>query len=376
MFTWTYRKEVVTRIILITMVLVNAVVPTVARANSASEVENNGSAKLIPPSSVPPVQPKIYYEPEETTLSNLQFSSDETEDTNIPQKDIVEFSIFASQGELSANGLITINVRLRNNGDTTVKDLSYFDKLKDIGSFQSSTDKHIEFNTITNTVIFTLESLAVDEEILFTYDVKANNFGTNSISIHTADIEYTYEGEEKSASASMAIAENSPFVNSDSRILLPDQAGDGWSSSGQVSLYMGDGALTQDAVVVVEPEKLPGEGPELQFNLDVLQTASQTKTSDGEIKEQDAKLLKETKVAFEEPVYLEINFDDVIDLSDIPADQEPYVATFDEGSGVWVKVPIVTENAETNSVVVEAAHFSTWGAGLGNSLPKNGANVL
>jgi len=63
-------------------------------------------------------------------------------------------------------------------------------------------------------------------------------------------------------------------------------------------------------------------------------------------------------------------------LKNIPAGQEPYVATYDEINEIWVKVPILEQDAEKNSVTVMAAHFSTWGAGLGSSLPQNGANVL
>src|SRR5690606_2625677 len=95
-----------------------------------------------------------------------------------------------------------------------------------------------------------------------------------------------------------------------------------------------------------------------------------------DLREQDLNLLNTIEPRFAKPAYLEVNLDGYIDLTNIPAGMEPYVATFDEENNIWVKVPIIEENIDTNSVVVAAAHFSTWGVGLGDSLPQNGANVL
>ena len=40
------------------------------------------------------------------------------------------------------------------------------------------------------------------------------------------------------------------------------------------------------------------------------------------------------------------------------------------------KVPIAATDYAANSLTVETTHFSTWGAGLGTSMPQNGAGAL
>lgn len=376
MFAWTYRKEVFLRALLIIVVLFNAVVPAAAMAQS-SQIESVSESEPVSPSTTPPIQSKVYYSPEEAHATSLDFSPNLAEEVPpAPQKDVVEFSIFATTGELDADRVLTINVRLRNTADFNVLNLHYFDNLQDLGDFIASNEKSVEFDAATNTVNFITGKLEPGEIISFSYDVKVNTTGTNIISIHNANIEYEYVGTTRSSTASMGYAKNSSLVDASTQILVPDQSEDGWNSSGRISLYLNAEVLPVDAVVAIKETKRAGEGPELQFSLDLLQTATNRSSADGTLTEQNVGLLTMTEIQFDSPAYLEINLDGVIDLKNVPAGQEPYVATYDETHDIWVKVPIVSENVQANSVTVEAAHFSSWGAGLGNSLPQNGANVL
>ena len=127
MFAWTYRKEVLTRIVLIFMVLVNTAVPTVAAlANSMNMGKETAAKELVLPPSTPPVQPKVYYTPDEDQSNILNFSPDYSEELpSAPEKDVVEFSVFASKGELAADRVLTLNVKVRNTAQFAVMDLNY-----------------------------------------------------------------------------------------------------------------------------------------------------------------------------------------------------------------------------------------------------------
>src|SRR5690606_11656340 len=173
-----------------------------------------------------------------------------------------------------------------------------------------------------------------------------------------AEIEYELNGEILAKTASLAIADNNPLIDSDAAILVPYQTKDGWESTGRYSLYLGEEVLRENSVVVITSTEFPGSGPDLQFKVEFIQISEPTFIGD-DLREQDLNPLNKFEPEFESPAYLEVNLDGYIDLTNIPAGKEAYVATFDEEHNVWVKVPILEEDIDTNSIVVAAAHFST-----------------
>ncbi len=140
---------------------------------------------------------------------------------------------------------------------------------------------------------------------------------------------------------------------------------------------MDQNTVDPNSTLMASPSTISKNGPPLQFKLDVVKSNSPfNKDSQGKLAPQAINLGQVTNTPFKHPAFLEINLDGYADLKHIPAGYEPYVATYDDTNQVWVKVPILAMDASANKVTVQANHFSTWGAGLGNSLPQDGANVL
>ncbi|MBI5953670.1 MAG: hypothetical protein HY865_18605 [Chloroflexi bacterium] len=369
------KAELFVRVILTIIVLFNAIIPIPAMAKPFASVETLTSQPEGESTPLPDAEP-VYYQPSVPIPNPSRFSPQADEKKpETPEKDAVEFSISTSKGEVGGNRSIVVNVAIRNNSETQIDNLAYYDKLEAGLGFDSSSDKRVVYKTAGNAVSYKVGSLAAGEEVVFSYTLKVKNKKAGKLSIHNAEIEYELDGEMHAQTASLGFADSSAVVDADALIVVPDQAGDGWGTAGRYSLYLGEEVLSQEAVVSITPADVSEAGPELQFDLELIQTTDPS-TSGGELREQDVTLGSVVETDFESPAYLEINLDGVADLEKIPAGQEPYVATYDEEHDIWVKVPIVETDPATNSVTVEAAHFSTWGAGLGNSLPQNGANVL
>ncbi|MFN8414081.1 MAG: LamG-like jellyroll fold domain-containing protein, partial [Anaerolineales bacterium] len=372
------KTEFVARILLTIMVLLNAAVPVTALAKPADITSDLTSSELNTPLTELPKQQSIQYQPNQTLPVPNRFSPNPDEPQPVtPEKDPIEFSISAAHGEISTNRTVTVKVSVRNNSLETINNLTYYDKLETGLDFGTSPDPSVNYNFLTGTVSNSAGSLNPGEEVNFSYTFDVTDNFAGKLAIHNGEIEYDLlNGETHAQTTSLGFADSSPLIDSNALIIVPDQTGDGWDSAGRYSLYMGPDVLTQEAVVSITPADIPGNSPDLQFNLNLIETTTPTSALGGDLNEQDLTLKKEVETNFNKPAYLEINLDGIADLNNLPGGMEPYVATYDETSKVWVKVPIVNQNADTNSVTVPAAHFSTWGAGLGNSLPQNGANVL
>lgn len=150
----------------------------------------------------------------------------------------------------------------------------------------------------------------------------------------------------------------------------------GWNQLGRFAVYMTGDTLDPDSMLMATPANIPRNGPALLFNLDVAKTSTLNMDNQGNLTSQTISLGNIANVPFKRPAFLEINLDGYVDLNHIPAGQEVYVVTYDKKNKIWVKVPILALDRKQNRVTVQANHFSTWGAGLGNSLPQNGANIL
>jgi RHS repeat-associated protein len=369
------RMEVIFRVALTTIVLFNALAPAAALAKPAQPEAD--AAEAIESVEHLPAQEAVQYEPgiafPDPTRTSPQ--ADEPE-SDKPEKDLVEFNISTSKGEIGSNRSITINVVVRNTSESQITDLTYYDKLEKGLDYSPAAGQQAKYNAITRTLTYKVDSLNAGEEIDFSYTLQVKNKKSNKLSIHNAEIEYELDGETLAQSSSLGFADGSAIVESDALIIVPDQAGDGWETADRYSLYLGEEVLSQEAVVSITPTEIPGEGPDLQFELELIQTTAPTTAIGGALQEQDINLSKQVETDFDAPAYLELNLDGIVDLENIPAGQQPYVATYNETYEVWVKVPIIEENAAENTVTVETEHFSTWGVGLGSSLPQNGPNVL
>jgi RHS repeat-associated protein len=371
-----YGFETFARLLLTIIVLLNAVIPTTAFAMPPNSEHPSAQQVAETNNSLPSGEP-VYYHPSVSIPNPTRFTPQADEASpSAPEKDPVEFSISTSKGEVDSSRTVTINVLIRNHSGATLDNFAYHDKLEDGLGFDASTDELVEYKVSTDTISYEIDSLAAGDEVVFSYTLNIQNNKSGKLSIHNAEIEYDLRGETQTQTASLGFADGSALVDADALIVLPDQSGDGWESAGRYSLYLGDEVLSDEAVVAITPADLSDNGPQLQFNLELIQTTTPATGINSELTEQDISLTQNIESAFDAPAYLEINLDGVADLTDLPAGREPYVATYDEENNVWVKIPIVDEDFSANSVTVAAAHFSTWGAGLVDSLPKNGVNVL
>jgi hypothetical protein len=151
----------------------------------------------------------------------------------------------------------------------------------------------------------------------------------------------------------------------------------------QVSAYFTASSVVENSIISFNKKENP-KGPEYKFDLNVweaeeiqgIKLKKKDTTGEFSLPEQAVEFSQKRTKDFNAPVYLEISFDDIANLRSVSEGQTPYVATYNPELDIWIKVPILEINYETNSVFVKAMHFSTWGAGLGESLPQNGAQVL
>jgi hypothetical protein len=365
--------NIVVRTTLTAVVLANALMPTVALAKpeirEAETVEAPATKDLSD-------QPSEIYQPPLNTESPINASSDADDpEPKRPSKDPVEFHVSTSREKTGDNRTITVNVVVRNRSGDGILAIGYYDKLNDGVEYGSSADPDVKYDSATGTITYTADSLGNGEELNFSYSLRVNHIA-GKLAIYNAELEYELNGEMIAQTASFGHAAPDGFVEPDSLIVVPDQAGDGWASAGRYSLYLGGEVIPRNVMASITPAEHRENGPALQFDLELIQTAAPATASDGGLMEQEISLIEVVETQFTKPAYLEIDLDGYLDLENIPAGQEAYVATYDDTLGIWVKVPIVETDPVFNSVTVAAAHFSTWGVGLGSSLPQNGANVL
>ncbi|NTW08443.1 MAG: hypothetical protein HGA28_02610, partial [Anaerolineaceae bacterium] len=222
-----------------------------------------------------------------------------------------------------------------------------------------------------------IKSIPAGKEFSFSYDLKIIELNKNNnkgeLWLHSAEVRETKGSFYLTAQTAFAVGTGLQESGISLAALRPDG---GWHALGKTEVFISPGETAQNVVLVETPKKNPGNGPPVQFTLSKVQTSAFSKNNSGELVEQRASIGSTTDEKFKAPAIIKIKMDDVVDLEKLPAGKEPYVATYDEAAKVWVKIPIQSTDYEANSVSVEAFHFSTWGAGLGDSLPQNGTGAF
>ena len=366
--------ETAIRVSLIVLILFNALVPTAALAKSAYEATSNSGTET---SRTLPQQKSLFYNAPQLSYPDQTSPDPDEPPSPVPGKELVEFSIVADPAIVPTNGLITFTVTIRNNSEQPLTGLTFTDALETGLEYSPDSSSPVSYDATRREILLSLQSLGAGQEVSFHYSTVMTSTKRNSIQgkvwLHSVDLNANGNSIKLKAVASLGV--EVPDTTAQSEITtIPAKSG--WNALGRLNVHMNEDSIGQNAVIVSSPTKLAGRGPELQFNLDIYETSTLATDATGEFNEQTTTLQEPVAGLFNTPSYLEINLDDYIDLRSIPAGQEPYVATYDETNQIWVKVPILEQNIQNNSVIVEAAHFSTWGAGLGSSLPQNGANVL
>lgn len=378
MFARKPRTEIAIRVVLIVTILLNAVGPTLVLAETEKEPVMQPADKTSSesPRALSEQSPKFFEPP---IISYPQQSSPEKDEpaSPIPPKDQVEFTLTTEPAIIPANGQIQFSVFIRNNSDQALTNLVFTDQLETGLEYVQGAADQVTYDERGRVVRADIDKLPTGEELKFSYSVNITNSRRTSLNskIWLHDVELQSSDHTLRLRANAVIGAGISVAGSQSEIAVLQSNG-GWNDLGRIKLHMEKNNVGVNALVISTPTRLSQKGPELQFNLDVFRTSPVIADSSGNFNEQEISIAGENRNAFKKPAFIEINLDEYIDLKDIPAGQEPYVATYDEENKIWVKVPILEQDIERNSVTVEAAHFSTWGAGLGSSLPQNGANVL
>ncbi len=368
------RMEIAIRVVLITVIVFNALVPTAALASAGGGSDKEAEQAL--PRALPEQKP-VFYDPPQITYPQQTSPEPGKMKSPVPPKEQIEFTLTAEPGIVPANGLVRLQVNLRNYSRRELDSLVFTDALEAGLEYNPDAQSPVSYDAKKREVTYNLGTLGIGEEVSFSYSLTVTSSKRTAIKgkvwLHSAELTSSESHVNLKASVALGYGLSAAKAGSE---LVPLKPEGGWNDLGRVAVHMAKESVGANALVMSSPTKITGKGPALQFNLEVFETSSLAVDAASEFNEQTINLKKETKEKFKTPAFLEINLDGYIDLKNVPAGQEPYVATYDEEYKIWVKVPIVESDPENNSVTVQAAHFSTWGAGLGSSLPQNGANVL
>lgn len=361
MFAFKPWTVTIIRSLLIAAILFNAVVPTaaLAKAGQPADTKSAGDSGLNSPRSVPEQKP-LYFDPPSIPQSRRTSPEPDKPKSPVPVKDQVEFKLIAEPAIIPANGLVKFTVSVRNNSEQRLTGLAFIDQLEAGLDYSPDSASPIFYDTNTKEVTRNIESLASGEEILFSYSLIVTPTKKNEINgkiwLHNAELNSSES--HLSLKTSTAIGVGLPMAEAQSEFAAFQPNG-GWNAMKRVNVYMEKENAGKNALVILSPTKITGKGPDLQFNLDVFETSTYVTDALGGLNEQTLSLKEKSKSLFKKPVYLEINLNDYVDLQNIPAGQEPYVVTYDETYKIWVKVPILEQNIESNTVTVAATHFST-----------------
>ena len=287
---------------------------------------------------------------------------------------------------LAANGQIALKVFIRNNSGQEVDNLIFTDPLEPGLTYIPNNPSSLPFDSNKQQISLAIPKLLSGQQLTFSYVLQVaaskNDEVHGKLWLHVVQLDSAQSGSVLPNQGNIHLKAHMPFGNglsvgnnkSAMAALNPDG---GWNQLGRFSIYMDQNTIDPNSALMASPTTVSIKGPELQFKLDVVKSnGSLSKDSQGKLAPQTISLGQISNTPFKHPAFMEINLDGYADLKHIPAGQAVYVATYDETNQVWVKVPILATDADANKVTVQADHFSTWGAGLGNSLPQDGANVL
>ena len=385
------RRQIIVdaiRLFIALLMLANAFTPSVTVAALATTGKEKASSLMqISPSIVQPVPTHVKFQPPTTIKRPTRF--DPTPDkasSPVPPKSPIEFTLSADLSILEANGQITLKVFIRNNSGREVDNLIFTDPLEPGLTYIPNIPATLPFNSNTQQISLPIPKLLSGQQLAFSYVLQVaaskNNDVNGKLWLHVVQLDSAQSGSVLPSQGNIHLKAHAPFgnglsVGNNKSAIAAFNPDGGWNQLGRFSIYMDQDTIDPNSTLMASPTTVSKNGPPLQFKLDVVKSNSPfTKDSQGKLTPQSISLGQISNTPFKHPAFMDIDLDGYADLKHIPAGYEPYVATYDDTNQVWVKVPILTMDRDANKVTVQADHFSTWGAGLGSSLPQNGANVL
>ena len=360
-------SEVVVRLCITLVLLSNALAPTLGTANAQSAQPADDGKGNEP--RILPAQPQVKYDPPPIHQPSRFDPTPDEVPSPVPPKAEIEFSLSADPSVADASGLVTLTIFIANHSDHELSGLVFGDTLENGLEYVSSSSKQLSFDPQKHELGLEIGDLGAGAEFRFSYVLRLSSSKRAGLWLHQVELD--------SSAGNLHLKANAPFGGGTSKAALAvfDPAG-GWNAVGRFGIFMAKGAIGPDSILSATPVENPGKGPALQFKLDVLQSGKLSRDAQGKPTERALTPGRALAAAFKQSAFLEINLDGYVNLKNIPSGKRAYVATYDDEHEIWIQVPILETDLESNTVFVQADHFSTWGAGLGASLPQNGANVL
>ena len=291
------------------------------------------------------------------------------------QGEPVDLHLFATPGQIAYDGFVTFSAIVNNDSAEILNNLVFVDELETGFAFLPEVNQTVSFDVSTNTINFEITELAPGEQVAFNYTLQVtapSSSAKGEVWVHIAEVNSKDAAVALKASAELWVGQ--PALQSNIEVARLDKDG-GWAETQNASIYIEPNALQQDAIAVISPVAV-ASGPDMQFQVELYETENAVDGDYDGLAEQQLAVTDEVSDELAIPAFMEVEFDALGDLDNLPGGKEPFVTTYIPELDVWVKMPPTLVDYENNTVTVETDHFSTWGAGIGDSLPQNGANVL
>jgi RHS repeat-associated protein/uncharacterized repeat protein (TIGR01451 family) len=438
MFAFKPWAEIVTRVLLITVVIFNALIPTTAIAMSVTKEDEVNSNSVLPtdpqgvkgsdaklsasslrsptffqgstpvPTPTETLTETLTPEPSSTatvTMENTLTTIVETptssptlegtptaSGTPIPtQTSIVPSTLptlslefLANPNQAKAGDHVTFTLTITNKGTLPVTGLLFSDTLPEgFNEFQSD-DKGFNFDATTRELTWKQDVLDPAQQLLpggslaLMYTVLIESQVKDAQIVDTASVSADGIKEALSTQATLIL-----LGSESSWTTLDTTGGDALSVDGRIKLSLPARSLAGPGAILIEnlESEVSSQGePWIKFRLELQspqpQEAPTPVPNPGSLENDRTVPLTPIETQFNQPVKLTVSLNGLIDLSTLTADRTPFLVTLDEASGTWVRAPLKQIDRKANLITAELSHFSIWGVGFGPSFPQNGAGVL
>lgn len=297
------------------------------------------------------------------------------------QQPQLSFDFSASPQQVAPGDEVTFTLKLTNTGQSALTGLSFSNTLPEIFDTTQNGFKDFDFDPQTRLLTWSgsdqsdQTGLPVGESLTLQYSVRVDAQAGEGQIVDSAVVSADGLDQPVLAETTLTILPRTTELTQ-----LGQLSGHVDGLGGKVKLDFPGGALPATRWVRIHSLQQDTGATDLTFALEMydLQDTGATPTAtqnDEQGGDQDL-ALQPVEAKFNRPVDLTVSFDGIADLARLSANQEPYLVTLDEASNTWVRVPLKEVNREANTITAEITHFSTWGAGIGASVPQNGANIL
>jgi len=301
---------------------------------------------------------------------------------------ILSFRISASPDQAAPGDEVTFTVEIANQGGSTATGLLFSNILPQAFGNGQGGSKDFDFDPQTRLLSWNgaNSTLAPGQILVLRYTVRLESQLDEAQIIDSATL--TSDGLAEPLLAEAAVTVLSPGKQ---LTMLDQQGGVAAGLNERVRVNLPANSLHAPAGLLVRDLKQEqGAKPDqtlLVFALELLAPltplpapfggASRGEGTGVRAEEQDRIVPFQTiEAKFDQPVDLSVSLDGLVDLETLGADSAPFLATLDENSGAWVRVPLKTIDRGANTITAEISHFSIWGVGVGPATPQTGAGVL